>query len=144
MRDSQTVPAATFDHFDFFFPGLAVRFFFLLVRSSILVFFFFTGSVFHFGFFFSFFFFPLVRSSVLGFYFILFYFLFFILASVSLGIGKKKKLYQPTGIDPQIVWKILSDGNWVMMPNGCEKLSDKWWKLSDQKNEAKQPLRIQR
>ena len=50
-------------------------------------------------------------------------------------------------MSPQIVWKILSYGNWVMMPNGCEKLSDKWWvmsyewwKLSDQKNEAKQPL----
>ena len=50
----------------------------------------------------------------------------------------------------QIVWKILSDGNWVMMPKGYEKLSDEWWmmsdewwKLSDQKNEAKQPLSIQ-
>ena len=31
---------------------------------------------------------------------------------------------------PQIVWKILSDGNWVMMPNGCEKLSDEWWVIS--------------
>ena len=48
---------------------------------------------------------------------------------------------------PQIVWKILSDGNWVMMPNECENLSnkwwvmsDEWWKLSDQKNESKQPL----
>ena len=38
------------------------------------------------------------------------------------------------------MWKILSDGNWVMMPNVCEKLSDEWWKLSDKKNEAKQPL----
>ena len=37
----------------------------------------------------------------------------------------------------QIVWKILSDGNWVMMPNKCEKLSDEWWKLSDEKSEAK-------
>ena len=55
---------------------------------------------------------------------------------------------------PQIVWKILSDGNWVMMPNECEKLSDEWWvmnyewwvmsdewwKLSDGKSEAKQAL----
>ena len=45
---------------------------------------------------------------------------------------------------PQIVWKILSDGNWVMMPNGCENLSDElwvmsdeWWKLSDEKWLAK-------
>ena len=58
---------------------------------------------------------------------------------------------------PQIVWKILSDGNWVMMPNGCEKLSDEWWvmsyewwvmeiewwKLSDEKWLAKQTLGIQ-
>ena len=41
-------------------------------------------------------------------------------------------------MSPQIVWKILSYGNWVMMPNGCEKLSDKrwimsyeWWMMSD-------------
>ena len=52
--------------------------------------------------------------------------------------------YELWGMDPQIVWKILSDGNWVTMPNGCEKLSDEWWvmsdewwKLSDKKNEAK-------
>ena len=47
------------------------------------------------------------------------------------------------------MWKILSDENWVMMPNGCEKLSDEWevmsdewWKFSDKKNEAKQSLRV--
>ena len=33
---------------------------------------------------------------------------------------------------PQIVWKILSDGNWVMMPNECEKLSDELWVMSDE------------
>ena len=37
-----------------------------------------------------------------------------------------------TCMDPQIVWKILSDGNWVMMSNGCEKLSDEWWVISDE------------
>ena len=37
MRDPQTVPTVTFDHFDFFFfSGLAVQFFFFsLVRSSV-------------------------------------------------------------------------------------------------------------
>ena len=45
---------------------------------------------------------------------------------------KKKKKHQLTGMDSQIVWKILSDGNWVMMLNRCEKLSDEWWKLSDE------------
>ena len=50
---------------------------------------------------------------------------------------------------PQIVWKILSDGNWVMMSNGCEKLSDElwvmsdeWWKLKDEKWLAKQALNL--
>ena len=79
-----------------------------------------------------------------------FLFLFYFLASVSLGTEKKKKnLYWLTGMGPQIVWKILSDINWVMMPNGCEKLSDEWWvmkiewwKLSDEKTLAKQPLII--
>ena len=33
---------------------------------------------------------------------------------------------------PQIVWKILSDGNWVMTPNECEKLSDELWVMSDE------------
>ena len=48
---------------------------------------------------------------------------------MSLGTEKKKKkkLYRLTGMGPQIVWKILSDGNWVMMSNGCEKLSDELW-----------------
>ena len=50
---------------------------------------------------------------------------------VSLGT-KKKKLYRLTGMGPQIMWKILSDGNWVMMPNKCEKLSDKLWVMSDE------------
>ena len=45
---------------------------------------------------------------------------------------KKKKLYWVTGMGPQIVWKILSDGNWVMMPNRCEKLSDEWWVMSNE------------
>ena len=27
--------------------------------------------------------------------------------------------------------KILSDRNWVMKANGCEKLSDEWWVMSD-------------
>ena len=40
------------------------------------------------------------------------------------------------------MWKILSDGNWVMMPNVCEKLSDEWWKLSDGKSKAKQTLKV--
>ena len=62
-----------------------------------------------------------VRSSV---------FFFFKLRWV--WVLKKKKKHQLTGMDSQIVWKILSDGNWVMMPNRCEKLSDEWWKLSDE------------
>ena len=96
MRDPQTVPAATFDHFDFFF----FRWFGL---------------------------------PFWGFLKFFFFIIFFILASVSLGTekGKKKKLYRLTGMGSQIVWKILSDGNWVMMPNGCEKLSDEWWVMSD-------------
>ena len=133
MRDPQTIPAATFDHFDFFFPGLAVRFFFFSpIRSSVLVFFFF--------FFFHWF----------GLQFWVFYFIFiFYISFGEFGYWKEKKksLYRVTGMGLQIVWKILSDGNWVMMPKGCEKLSDEWWvmsdewwKLSDQKNEAKQPL----
>ena len=40
-------------------------------------------------------------------------------------------LHWLTGMGSQIVWKILSYGNWVMMPNGCEKLSDEWWVMSD-------------
>ena len=47
------------------------------------------------------------------------------------------------------MWKILSDRNWVMMPNGCEKLSDEWWvmsdewrKLSDEISLAKQALKF--
>ena len=87
------------------------------------------------------FFFSLDRSSVL---------VFFFLSFSEFGYWKqkkkqkktKKKLNQLTHMSSQIVWKILSDGNWVMMPNGCEKLSDEWWKLSDQKNESKQPLSI--
>ena len=71
---------------------------------------------------------------------------------MSLGTEKKKKkLYRLTGMGPQIVGKILSDGNWVIIPNGCEKLSDEWWVMSyelwvmsDQKSEAKQPLRDQK
>ena len=31
------------------------------------------------------------------------------------------------------MWKILSDENWMMMPNKCEKLSDKWWVTSDER-----------
>ena len=30
------------------------------------------------------------------------------------------------------MWKIVSDGNWVMKANGCEKLSDEWWVMSDE------------
>ena len=107
MRDPQTVPAATFDHFDFFFSW---------VGYSIL------------------FFFP--HWFGLQFWFIYIY--IYILVSVSLGTenktkkNKKKKLHWLTSMGPQIVWKILSDRNWVMMPNGCKKLSDEWWKLSDQ------------
>ena len=67
MRDSQTVPAATFDHFFFFFFGLAVRFF---------LFFFF---------FFHWFGLLVFRSG-------LFIYLFFILALESLGTEKKKFL----------------------------------------------------
>ena len=65
------------------------------------------------------------------------------------------------------MWKILSDEKWVMVPNKhdilewwlmesewwCQTnmvflsdewwvMSDEWWKLSDQKNESKQPLRF--
>ena len=81
------------------FFGLVVRFFFFL-----------TSSVF----------------NLVYYYYYYYYYYYFILASVSLGTGKKK-LYQLTSMGPQIVWKILSDGNWVMMPNGCKKLSDEWW-----------------
>ena len=71
---------------------------------------------------------------------------------MSLGIGKKKKKsYTEWRYGThQIVWKILSDGKWVMVPNRCEKLSDEWWvmeiewqKLSDEKNSSKQPLNFQ-
>ena len=41
-------------------------------------------------------------------------------------------MYRLIGIGPQTVWKILSDGNWVMMPNECEKLSDGWWVMIDE------------
>ena len=100
MRDPQTVPAATFDHFDFFFPWVGCSVFFSsLVRSSVLV----------------------------------FIFLFFILASVSLGTEKKKKSVLADRCGPinsvkNIEWWQVSDGAkqvghfkwWVM--------SDKWWK----------------
>ena len=40
------------------------------------------------------------------------------------------------------MWKILSDGKWVMVPNKYSILSDKWWvmKIEWPKNESKQPL----
>ena len=137
MRDPQTIPAATFDHFDFFFSWVGCS-----------VFFFFHRFVFRSGFFFLFFF-HWFGLQLWVFYFI-FIFIFYISFS-EFGYWKEKKkkksLYRLTGMGLQIVWKILSDGNWVIMPKGCEKLSDEWWvmsdewwKLSDQKNEAKQPL----
>ena len=150
MRDPQTVPATTFDHFWLFF-----FFFFFFLGWLFFSFFFFFLSFFFLGWLFVVFFlgwlfvvfFFTVRSSILVFIFYFFYFNFLI-ASVSLGT-EKKKMHRLTGMGPQIVWKILSNGNWVMMPNGCEKLSDEWWvieiewwKLSDEKNEAKQPLSI--
>ena len=67
MRDSQTVPAATFDHFFFFFLGW--RF----------------GSFFFFLLFFHWFGLLVFRSG-------LFIYLFFILALESLGTEKKKFL----------------------------------------------------
>ena len=71
-------------------------------------------------------------SLSLGWRWLFVFFFFLILTSVSLGTEKKKKkkLYRLTSMGPQIVWKILSDGNWVMMSNGCEKLSDEWWVMS--------------
>ena len=91
MRDPQTVPAKTFDHFDFFFPRLAVRFFFP------------TGSIFSSDFFFFhwfglqfwFFFFPTSSVFSSGFF-------FFFKASVSLGT-KKKRLHRLIGMGSQIV-----------------------------------------
>ena len=67
MRDLQTVPTATFDHFDLFFL---------------------TDSVFNSGFFF----FPLFQSPVLGFY--LFIYLFYI-SFGEFGYLKKKKKIVP-------------------------------------------------
>ena len=126
MRDLQTVPAVTFDHFWlFFFLGWLF------------------GSFFFFFFFLLLLLFSLVRS-ILGFLFIYLFtgsvfssgFFFLIYIYISFGeFGywkKKKKLYRLTGMGPQIVWKILSDGNWVMMPNRCEKLSDELWVMSDE------------
>ena len=47
------------------------------------------------------------------------------------------------------MWKILNDGNWVIIPNGYEKLSDELWvmsdewrKLSDKKMNPNNPLII--
>ena len=44
--------------------------------------------------------------------------------------GEKKNLTKWQKWGPQIVWKILSDGKWVMVPNRCEKLSNEWWMMS--------------
>ena len=122
MRDPQTIPTATFDHFDFFFSwvGCSVLFFLL------------TGSVFSFGFSF----FSLVRSSVLVFYL----FIFFILASVSLGTGKKKKKkeeeeeeavpadrYGPTNSVKNIEWWKLGDDAKRVWKIEWWMMSDEWW-----------------
>ena len=93
--DPQTVPAATFDHFwlllfflsswlfgSFFFFSFLLLFSFTSVCSGFLLFF---------SFFFFFFFFFLSLWSVL----VLFFFFF----------------YEWQVWDPQIVWKILSDGS---------------------------------
>ena len=90
-----------------------------------LCFFFFWGWLF--GSFFLFFFF-FHWFGLLVFSFGLFIYLFFILALESLGTEKKK---------------YIEYENWMMMLNGCEKLGNEWWKLSDEnwvikKNEAKQ------
>ena len=45
---------------------------------------------------------------------------------------REKNLHWLTCMGPQIVWKILSDENWMMMSNGCEKLSDEWWMMNDE------------
>ena len=135
--------------FFFLFLGWLFFFFFLSFFLSfswvgyslffLFLFFFFLGWLFVVFFSFSFswvgyllllvFFFFTVRSSIL-----VFFFFNFLLASMSLGTKKKlkkKKATPLTGMGPQIVWKILNDENWVMMPNGCENLSDELWVMSD-------------
>ena len=40
------------------------------------------------------------------------------------------------------MWKILSDGKWVIVPNKYSILSDEWWvmKIEWPKNESKHPF----
>ena len=86
-----------------------------------------------------------------GFFFFFFYFFFFILASMSLGTGKKNAAladrYGPTNSVKNIEWWKLGDNakrvwkiEWWVMSYELWVMSDEWWKLSDKKNEAKQPL----
>ena len=60
---------------------------------------------------------------------------------------KKKNCAKWQVLGPQIVWKILSDDNWVMVPNGCSILkwwvmSDEWRKLSGEKYASKHGLKV--
>ena len=79
--------------------------------------------------------FVLSLGSFFGWIFLGSVFFFFFTGFGEFGYRKKKKkkrtctTWQVWG--SQIVWKILSDEKWVMVPNGCKKLSDEWWKLSD-------------
>ena len=162
MRDPQTVPAVTFDHFwlffffswvgysfflsfflSFFFLGwlFVVFFVFLFLFPGLVVrcfffFFFFLGWLFVVVFFFFF----TVRSSILVFFFN------FLLASMSLGTEKKKSYtvdrYGPTNSVKNIEWWKLGDDAKRVWKFEWWVMSDEWWKLSDQKNEAKQPLNL--
>ena len=103
--------------------------------------FFFTGFGIHWVSFFFFSFFYWFVYSVLFFFFFLFS-LVPRLTKLSEKKKKKKKKKPRPNSQPrrkkkkaalwqawalQIVWKIVSDGNWVMKANGCEKLSDENW-----------------
>ena len=89
------------------------------------------GSVFTgFLFFFSFFRFFFIGFGLLHWVFFFFFFIGFGFLGTKKRKKKKKAPWQAWA--PQIVWKIVSDGNWVMKANECEKLSDKWWVISDE------------
>ena len=114
----------------FLFPFTLGGFFFFFHWVRFVAFFFFCSFI---GFFFwlgfsgfSFFFF----CSFIGFFFLLgfseFNFFFFLYWVQWVWVLKKKNCIKWQVWGPQIVWQILSDEKWVIVPNGCEKLSDEW------------------
>ena len=66
--------------------------------------------------------------------FLIFFFFFFLWVWDE---GKKKSCTEWQVWEPQTVWKILSDGKWVMVSNECGILkwwviSEEWWVMSDE------------